>query len=335
MDVKTEAGETVAVRFLSTTVLQRVAPGEKDLENATSIQLGEIKTGDRVLVTFVPETSDAHRIVVMSAGDIAQKREADRKDWMQRGVSGVVTSRKDDQITLRLRSFQGESTAVVKVSAKTSFKRYAPDSVKFSDAVPGAINQVSPGDQLRARGQKSDDGLTVIAGEVVFGTFQTRAGEVTAIDAAAGEVTIKDLITHKPVVIKLTADSQMKRMPDLAGPGAGFGRTGAGGGMGPAGAGMPGGRPGGPPDFSTMLERMPAARLVDLKPGETLVVSSTKTAQSGRLTAIMLLANAGRLIEMASRQNGDRSAGPGLGGMSGMGMSGLGAGGLELPAMLP
>ena len=81
-----------------------------------------------------------------------------------------------------------------------------------------------------------------------------------------------------------------------------------------------------------MLEHMPAATLADLKPGETIVVSSTKGARNDAVTAIMMLANAGGILQMIAAQSGAGrgSDGPGAMGMGGMGgMSGMMGGGMD------
>ena len=91
-----------------------------------------------------------------------------------------------------------------------------------------------------------------------------------------------------------------------------------------------------------MLERMPAARLEDLKPGEAIVVSSTRGARNDRLTAITLVGNADMLIQMASMMSGGgnrggagmNASGMGTGGMGGMGGTGD-LGGLGMPGILP
>jgi hypothetical protein len=234
----------------------------------------------------------------------------------------------------------------VVVRENTRYKRYAPDSVKFSDARGSSLAEISTGDQVRARGRKSEDGLKVDEDEVVFGTFVTKAGSISAIDLEAKEITVKDLATSQPLVIKLTEDSQIKKMPDLAAM-FGGGAPGAPGGAGRPGGGMPGGmpgagpggtRPGGPPDISQMLERIPPIRIEDLKPGESILVSSTKGASAGRITAIMLVANADFIIRMATMQSGGNGPRPGGGGMPGMpGMAGMGGGlgGFDLPGMIP
>jgi len=89
------------------------------------------------------------------------------------------------------------------------------------------------------------------------------------------------------------------------------------------GGGMGGGRPGG--DMASMLERMPPAKVEDIKVGESIVVSSTVGAKADEITAITLLANADMIIAMAQRQAG--AAGGAAGGMGGAGMS-LGGGGM-------
>jgi hypothetical protein len=248
-------------------------------------------------------------------------------------VSGVVASKSGNDITLKIRTMGGESQAVVTVTDKTAFKRYAPDSVKFADARSSKLVEVAVGDQVRARGQKSEDGLKVTADDVVFGTFVTKAGAITAVNPETREVTVKDLANNKPLTIRFTTDSQMKKMPDFAGMMGGMGRGGPpAGGAPPAGAargGMPGGGMRGM-DINAMLERMPQAKLEDLKPGEMIVVSSTKGAKNDQVTAIMMLANADFLLQMVAAQSGGgRSGGgmPGGGGMGGGGMGGMTGGG--------
>ena len=335
IQVRPDNGEAVLVKCGPETSVQRVAPGETDLKKAAPIQVTGLAMGDRVLVSFATGSSDARRIVVMAATEIAKAREADKQDWQKRGLSGVVTAVKGNEITLRSRSMQGEITSTVTVGANAVFRRYSPDSVRFADARISILADVRVGDQLRGRGEKSADGLKVTATEVVFGTFLTKAGTIAAIDAAAGDVTVKDMESGKTLLIRVTAESQVKRMPELGG-----GMAPRPGGMGPGGM-APGGmgpRPGGgAPDMTQMLERMPASKVSDLKVGETIVVSSTKGASNRQVTAIMLLGNAGMLIQMASAsqsRGGSQGGGVSLGGgMNTGGMMG-GAGGLELPGMM-
>jgi hypothetical protein len=232
---------------------------------------------------------------------------------------------------LKIRTMGAESQAVVTVTPKTTFRRYAPDSVKFADAGNSKLAEVALGDQVRARGQKSEDGLKVTADDVVFGTFVTRAGAITAINPETREVTVKDLANNKPLTIRFTADSQMKKMPDMMAMMGGMGRGAApadGAPSAPAGAArgtMPGGGMRGM-DINAMLERMPPARLEDLKPGEMIVVSSTRGAKSDQVTAIMMLANADFLLQMVAAQPGGSRGG---GGMPGGGMGGMMGGGTD------
>ncbi len=99
-------------------------------------------------------------------------------------------------------------------------------------------------------------------------------------------------------------------------PGGGSGgqrRRMGGGGTGGAGGGM---------DFTEMLDRMPEATIAELKPGDTLIVSSTAGTEPSRVTAIHLIAGADALVNMMTQRRA-RSGGPGMDG-AGSGMSGLG-----------
>ena len=327
--IQPDSGERVVTRISSETILQRVEPGEKDLKKAAPVQFGDIAPGDRVLVSIEPGTNDARRIVVMSAADITKRNEADRQDWVERGVTGVVTAKKEDEITLSVKSPGADKTAVVTVTAETTFRRYAPDSVRFAEARPSGAKEVQIGDQLRARGVKSQDGLRVTAENVVFGTFVTKAGAVTSFDVAAREIHLVEMGTGKPLVVKLMADTQIKALPDFAS--APF----AGRGPGPAGGPGRGGFPA--PDPAEMIERMPVAGLDAIKTGQTLIVSSTKGAKADELTAITVVANAQMLIQMASLRSGSGRGGQDntSAGLSPGVMSGMGAGGLDLSGMIP
>ena len=351
VEIRPDRGDPVVAKLSVDTIAQKIAPGEKDLKKAESIMVTDVALGDRVLVTLEPGAPNVRRIVVMPAGDIAKRNEADRLDWQKRGVAGIVAAKAANRITVKTRTLTGEVEAVITVDEHTSFKRYAPDSVKFSDAGASRLPEVSVGDQLRARGEKSDDGLKVTAREVVFGTFLVKAGSISAVNLESKEITVKELGSSKLLTVVLTADSQIKQMPGfppgmMGGMGRGGGPSAAvpGGSPGPPPMGARGGMMGGPPgggfDINQMLERLPAVKLEDLRPGATVVISSTKGAKTNQLTAITVVSNADMLIQMASLMSGGNRGeagaagmgGPGMGGMTGADLSGLG--GLGLPGVM-
>jgi hypothetical protein len=59
-------------------------------------------------------------------------------------------------------------------------------------------------------GVKSEDGATVEAERVIYGTFKSAAGVITAINAETKVITIKDWQTEKPVFIQLSAETTLK-----------------------------------------------------------------------------------------------------------------------------
>jgi hypothetical protein len=271
MEIQPDKAAAMPVNVTAATIIQRIAPGETSLKNAIAIKLNEIAVGDRVLVTLGPKPPEAVRVVVMSAGDIAKRDDAEHQDWLRRGVGGIVSVKSDNQIVLRTQQ-------TITVSSKTKFRRYSPDSVSLADAKPGTVGDIAVGDQIRARGEKSADGLKVDAEDVIFGTFVTRAGSVTSIDPATREVTVKETGTGKSFIIKIAADSTIKQFP-------------AGGrGQAPAAGANP----------SQLIDTLPAAKIDDIMPGTAVVVSSTKGTQEDKVTAILLVANADPLIRTAT-----------------------------------
>ena len=361
IEFKPDTGAPVDVKITPDTVAQKIAPGETSLKNATAVSVTDLMIGDRVLVTLESGTNTARRVVIMSATDISKRDEADRQDWNTRGLSGVVAERSGNTITIRSQSLQGETRQTVTVSDQTKFRRYAADSVRFADAKPSRAGEISVGDQLRARGQKSADGNSVAAEEVVFGTFQVIAGAVVSANPDSKEITLKETGSGKSMVVRLTSDSRIKQMAALPGiPGGAFpgggpgvGAPGRGGAAGrctvwwlPSGRrqwwnaarpgrmpGLPPGR-GGAPTIAQMVDTMKSGTFDDIKPGETIVVSSTKGAQSDHVTAIMLLTNADMLIRMASMGAGGGGQPNGAGRGQGMQPGGMPGGGMDIGGML-
>jgi hypothetical protein len=319
--VRTDDGQAASLKFGPDTQIVAVSPGERDLTKAKPAAVTDIVLGDRIMATYVAGLTEVRRIVLITARDIAKRNEAERQDWKTRGISGMVSAVHGDQIVLELRTPEGVQTATVVVNAKTKVRRYAPDSVRFADALASSTAEISKGDQLQARGQKTEE--KVMAEDVVFGTFLTKLGTITAVNREAGEIRIQEATTKKALTIRISAASQLKTMPDMR---PMFGKAPAGGHddhQPPASS-----QPAGKFDLLQILERLPAAKIEDLKVGGGIIVTSTKGAKSEELTAIMLLANADFLIQTAEGEGGMKAIGQLHGGMLG------GPGGISLPTMI-
>jgi hypothetical protein len=327
--IKPDSGETVFVKVGPETEVVQVPPGERDLSKGKAAGLTSLGRGDRVLVSFVTGLAEARRIVWITATDIATRNQAERLDWQTRGISGIVRGVHGGEISLEIRTPLGAHTATVTVTGATRIRRYAPDSVKFADAVASSTAEVAAGDQLQARGQKSQDGSGVTAEDIVFGTFLTRLGPITAVNRDANEIQIQDLATKQPLTIRIAVDSRLKKMPDMRAmltgkPPKGQGDSqGDGQGQDPAHF-----------DLQQTLERLPTAAIDDLKVGGGVIVTSTRGVNDGQVTAIMLLANADFFVRMAQGSAaGEHGAGmESLGKIHG-GML-VGAGGFSLPTMI-
>ena len=265
LTVKTDAGEIHQVEVPESAVLKQVEPGAKDLSAAQTIQFNTLATGDRVLVRLDPKAeggaSVALQVIAVKQADLAKKQEREREDWAQHGVGGLVKSVDPAAGTIVITSGVGAAakTLEIKTDKETVLKRYAPASVRYDLAKPEPITAIHAGDQLRARGPKDAAGTDVAAEEIVSGTFRNISGTINSIDAGASSLQVKDLATKKQVTIKITPDSQLRKLPEnmsrmlasiLNGNGPAFGgRGGAGGpGGGPGGAPNGGQNAGGPPN---------------------------------------------------------------------------------------
>ena len=93
--------------------------------------------------------------------------------------------------------------------------RYSPASVKMADAQPGSIADLQPGDQVRVLGNKSEDGTTIVAEKVLSGSFRTIPATIVSISPDGKELKITDLQTKQPVIVALTDDSAVRRLPGM------------------------------------------------------------------------------------------------------------------------
>jgi hypothetical protein len=293
LSLATDQGTQVAVKIESGAKLYRLAAGQTDLKSATLIQLTDLQPGDRVLVRGKMDTDgvtlDVSAVIVMKQQDIAQLKQQELADWQRRSVGGLV--KQVDSQTGNITLTVGGSTLLVTTTPKTTYKRYAPDSVKWEDASKATIEDIHPGDQLRAMGNKNADGSQLVAEQVVAGTFRNIAGLVTAIDASQSTMTVQDLATKKPVTVKITADSQMKKLPPQLAQGLAMRLK---GGTPPAAAQVAaqnasGGAQKPRGDLNQMLGRLPSAGLSDLQKGEAVMIVSTIGSAAQPPMAITLL----------------------------------------------
>lgn len=306
----TAAGQDVTVTVPATAKVLVVAPGAKDLSSATPGTVADVAQGDRVIVTGSAGDTDtaltAARVILMKSSAIAETHAAEAAAWAQ-GGGGIVKSVSPSAIVIS----SGMKTVTINVTPSTIVRRYSGSSVKFEDAVKSDLASISPGDQLRVRGTKSPDGLTIQADEVVAGTFRHYSGLLTAVDAKAGTVTLKDLASKKTVTVAVTSESDLHRLPPqvaqriaatLKGgaPGAEAGKgPGPGQHPGAPGAGGPPEGPGGESgrasragsDLSSMITRMPAETLAGLKAGDAvMIVATSASANAASSTAVTLVA---------------------------------------------
>jgi hypothetical protein len=292
----------VTVAIPDTAKLLQVAPGSTNLSAATPIALGDIAIGDKVLVAGTAgDPSDAlhaTRVVVMKSAAIAENHAAEEAAW-QHGGGGLVQSVDPAAGTITVTS--GARTITVHSTPATKFHRYSGDSVKFEDAVASQFADIRPGDQLRVRGTRSDDGSSIQADAIVTGSFHNFSGLLSAVDGTAGTVTLKDLATKKTVTVKVSANSDLRRIPlQMA---TRFAASRAPGAAAAPASGAPAGGAGrAGADLSQMLSRLPTETLGGLKVGDAVMIVATQPpADSAQPTAVTLLAGVEPILQASPK----------------------------------
>lgn len=299
LTVKPDSGAPVTFMVSDSARILETQPGAKTLAGATPVPLSGIAVGDRVLAMLHPSADGsaqtATTLIAMKQSSIAEHQQAEAADWQRRGAGGLVKSVDPAAGTVIVAS--GARTLTIHATSTTVVRRYSPDSISFSDTRPSTLAQIQPGDQLRARGDRTADGSEITADEIVAGSFRNIAGTVVSTDPGSGTLVVKDLATKAPVTIHVTPESQMHRLPaemaqflsarlkrskpgqtEESGPEsenhAASGQSG-------------GGRRGG--DLSQMLQRTPAVQLSDLHKGDAVMIVATQ-GTPGSATAVTLLA---------------------------------------------
>lgn len=347
LTVLSDAGASSSVAVEDATKLLQIEPGKTDLKEATPLSLSDLQPGDRVLVRGLladdGKTIRAASLIAMKKAAISEKQTKERAEW-QRGVGGLVKSI-DPAAQIVVLTTNGINTpkeVTVHLAQNAVLRRYAPDSTRFDAAKPAPLSVVQVGDQLRARGARGADPANFEAVEAVSGSFRNIAGTISSVDPATNTVVVQDLALKAPVTLKVTTESQMRKLPPafaeriaarLRGQGSDTPAQGAAavapGGPAPSaapsaqraegssaatggaganrGAGT-GGAGGG--DFQQMIARMPAATLSDLQKGDAVMVVATQGAGKDSVTVITLLDGVDSILRASPKGGQDMILSP-------------------------
>ena len=328
------------------TEYKRVPPDNPSLKAAVAAAYSDIATGDKVIVSGIlsddKKSLPARSVYLMTKSDLAQRDAKETERWTS-GVTGRVASvdPATGQIKVEIRGLMNATTVVITPKPEAKFRRYSTSSVKFSDAKMSTISEIEAGDGLRARGDRSADGASFMADEIITGGFRTIAGAVKTVDVAKNEVVITEDQSKKDITVELGAVLLMKKVPEemaqrMAAMQGGQGGPGGGarpGGGPPAGAGSPGpgnrgpGGAGGRGGLDEMFERFPDITATDLKVGETIAFVTSKNSAPDRMTAFKVLAGIEPLVQLARARaaaNGGQRGGQGTLSLDIPGLDGFG-----------
>ena len=333
--VKSDEGDNRNIAVQDATHYLQVNPGEKDLKKAVPVHLQDLQTGDRVLVLGRDEQDKsvaAGYVIVMKKIDLEARQRQQKQDWQKRGIGGIVSAvdPATGDITIALTSLAGKKVVTIHATKATIVRRYAPGSVKFDDAKPSTLAEIKPGDQVRARGDRNADGTQFNAEEIVSGSFRNIAGTISAIDAASGTLTVADAISKNPVEVKVTSESQLRKLPPPmaqriamrlkgGGPGAPSGSPGGGGQPSESASTAPGGGngsgEGGPArsaggDLQQLLSRLPASGLSDFQKGDAVMIVSTEGTEGTSVTAITVVGGVEPILTASPRGSKDMVISP-------------------------
>ena len=308
ISIKTAQGD---LTFTATerTQIVRAQAGVSDPKQWPKMPLADIAAGDEVVAYYRGAADQkplvATSLVVRTKADFGQLAQKQLEDWKKRGSSGSVTAVDPAAKTITMKA--GQRTVTVQTDAKTSVRRYSPDSAKPEDARPSTLAEIHTGDQVHVLGNRAEDGATIQAEVIYAGTFRQIAAQINSIDPATGEMKVTDLATRQPLIVRVTADSTMKKLPEPMAQVLARRYQGGRGGGAPSAAGRGG-------DVGQMLDRLPAIQIANLKPKDVVMISTTVGTDPAKVTAVMLLAGVEPVLTAAPTATRDILGGWNLGG---------------------
>src|SRR6266702_1763696 len=235
--------------------------------------------------------------------------------------------------SLTLTTDAGQQGAVG-VADAARILQLAPGSTDLKSAQAITLADIAVGDRVLVTGKAGDDAGSLTASRVILmksgdiaqkneaekADWQKRGsgGLVSVVDVGTGTLTVKDLATKRTMTVKVTANSDVRKLPAQAAamfaarakggalaadanggaqsPGAGQAGAGARRGPGDMGPGPGAGGPGGMGrsagmDLSQMLARLPNETIGDLKVGDAVMIVASQTEPgTATVTAVTVLA---------------------------------------------
>jgi hypothetical protein len=189
------------------------------------------------------------------------------------------------EITINAATTAGAKPMVIAFAPAATLRRYAPNSVKFSDARPSRFEELKVGDQVKALGTADETRSRYTAEELVAGSFRFIAGAVVSIDAAQNTFVTTTPGANKPVQAQVSADSTVRRLsPEIAQMLAARNKSGNSPDQSPK-------------DLQSLIEKLPPLTLNDLKPGDAIIFTFAAGEDASRITAITLLAGVEPLLK--------------------------------------
>jgi sRNA-binding protein len=333
MVIQTDAKASVTVTFNDKTAFRRVSPGQTSLANAETITAADLKPGDRVLIpAFNADAAQTpvRQIVVMARASIEQTRNDEVERRRARTTIGRITSVNAEkrEITVQTRGRGDQEALIVAAPAQAKVLRYAPDSLKPGDAVASSFAALQTGDQVRVLGERSTDGTRITAEEILSGSVSRAIGIVTDINAARGEVTLKNDLTGQSMTVATGKNTTLRRItPEVATTlRERFERrnarrrasNSAGNEPQPASTDRPRSRDrrrtqtsegqANNPNRRQLFENLPAVALGEIKKGDAVLITGTTTGgNSTQMTAVSIIVGEGELQQILLRTQGGRN----------------------------
>ena len=183
--LKSDAGDISNIRFDGSTIFVQTP-------SLLRLDPTQVNVGDRLCIQASDETEPIKRATVTRRVDIASRERAELSGWQARSAFGVITAldSQSRRLTLKLSDSARIPVVTVDASGPVTYQSYATGGLI---GVASSWNQLSPGDYVYVRGEKSKSGIT--ARLIATGGFRTITGTIESVDTLEERLRIRTLFS--------------------------------------------------------------------------------------------------------------------------------------------
>jgi len=219
--LKSDGGDLTNVRFENSTQFLQVPAGKQASPASLRLDPIQVNAGDRVCIPSSDDKEPIKQALVTRRTDIEAQQRDELVRWQAKSAFGVITALdpRTRNITLKLSHPTTSSQITIDASGPVTYQAFSAG--RFRE-LPTLWNQLSVGNYLYVRGEKSGDAHVMAARLIVAGDFRTFTGTIESMDALGERIRVRAMLSGDtrtvdadPAVLYVTSPAGPMRRIDF------------------------------------------------------------------------------------------------------------------------